>query len=393
MITVNRMGDSISGSINAEQFGIPFNENIYNKMIELQKKADSVETVAELKEIVEEFKALTENVNYNDVIQSKCPDIYYNQAKGTYHLKVKDEVSSVPMPQALVDKILASLDKGLDFTPLIKLWVRWLRNPILKMKNTLDSRNDFSQRMFDYIDADYTNYELVEKLMNEDGVSQEVAIERATIKQVGITVEGLLKTYKVSKEVTTKYALDKDGNKVVVDRIETTKSIDPDTGLITYEKAEHTNEDRLFKPAVMDNSGDSFFCGDKEGHLIRVGQRHYLSDWSKVNTNDNESCVPGLHCGGLTYIRGYQHSGTETHNILVDPMHIGAVPFAGDGAIRVKEYFVLDAFSGVNGAIYHSSTYAKQTDAQWEEMKKAILVEYGKLKDSLDSHANEINDL
>jgi len=159
-------------------------------------------------------------------------------------------------------------------------------------------------------------------------------------------------------------AFDKDGNKVVVDRIETTKSIDPDTGLITYEQVEHTNEDRLFKPAVMDNSGDAFFCGDKEGHFIRVGQRHYLSDWSKVNTNDNASCVPGLHCGGLTYIRGYQHSGTETHNILVDPMHIGAVPFAGDGAIRVKEYFVLDAFSGVNGAIYHSSTYAKQTDAR-----------------------------
>ena len=393
MITVNRMGDSISGSINAEQFGIPYDEVIYNKMLELQKDAEQAQTVAELKQIVEAFKALTEDVDYNAIIQSKCKDIYYNQAKGTYHLKVKDEVSSIPMPQALVDKILLSLDKGIDFSPLIKLWVRWLRNPVLKTKNLIDPTNDFSKRMFEYIDADYINYDLVDKLISEHGVSEEVAIERATVKQVGITVEGLIKTYKVSREITTKYALDQDGNKIEVDRIETTKEIDPDTGLITYTKAEHTNEDRLFEPAVQGTSGDAFFCGDKEGHFIRVGHRHYLSDWSQVNTNDNESCVKGLHCGGLTYIKGYQHSGTETHNILVDPMHIGAIPFAGDGAIRVKEYFVLDAFSGVNGSIYHSSTYAKQTDAQWEEMKKKIIEEYGKLTDNIESKISELNDL
>lgn len=392
MITVNRMGDSISGSINAEQFGIPFNEETYNKMIELQKKADEVDTVAELKEIVEEFKALTV-VDYNSTIESKCKDIYYNQAKGTYHLKVKNEVSSVPMPQALVDKILASMDKGIDFNPLIKLWIRWLRNPILKMKNKLDPQNDFSERMFSYVDADFINEEVVEKLIEEEGVSREVAIERATVKQVGITVEGLLKTYKVSREIHTKYALDKDGNKVQVDRIEKTKTIDPDTGLITYEVADHVNEDRLFEPAVMGQSRDAFFCGEKEGHFIRVGERHYLSDWSKVNTNDDQNCVKGLHCGGLDYIRGYQHDQTETHNILVDPMHIGAVPVPDGGAIRVKEYFVLDAFSGVNGSIYHSSTYAKQTDAQWEEMKKKVIEEFGKLTDDIEDTLAEMNDL
>ena len=41
MITVNRMGDSISGSVNAEQFGIPFEEKKYAKMIKLQVKADN----------------------------------------------------------------------------------------------------------------------------------------------------------------------------------------------------------------------------------------------------------------------------------------------------------------------------------------------------------------
>ena len=248
MITVNRMGDSISGSINAEQFGIPFDQDTYDKMLDLQKKADTVSTVAELKEIVEEFKKLTEEVDYNATIESKCKDLYYNKAKGTYHLKVKDEVSSVPMPKELVDRILDSMDKGIDFTPLIKLWIRWLRNPILRMKNKLNPHNDFSERMFQYIDADYVNEELIEKLMEEDGVSEEVARERATVKQVGITVEGLIKTYKVSREIHTKYALDKDGNKVQVDRIAKTKTIDEDTGLVTYEVADHVNEDRLFEP-------------------------------------------------------------------------------------------------------------------------------------------------
>ena len=299
MITVNRMGDSISGSINAEQFGIPFNEDTYKKMVALQAKSEKAKTIKKLKEIVEEFKALTTEVDYNATIQSKCKDIYHNAAKGTYHLKVGDEVSKVAMPQALVDKVLESLDKGLDFEPLIKLWIRWLRNPILGRKNAADKDNDFSQRMFQYINADYVNETLVFKLMAEEGVSEEVARERATVKQVGITVEGLIKTYKVSNEITTKYELDKDGNKVQVPRFATTKTIDPDTGLVTSETAEHTNEDRLFEPAVMGDSGDAFFCGDKEGHFIRVGERHFLSDWNKVNTNDNQSCVKGLHCGGL----------------------------------------------------------------------------------------------
>lgn len=393
MITVNRMGDSISGSINAEQFGIPFEEKKYAKMVKLQVKADNAKSVKELKKIVEDFTKLIEDVDYNATVQSKSKDLYHNQAKGTYHLKVKNEVSSVAMPQALVDKILTSIDKGLDFEPLVKLWIRWLRNPILKLKNKIDPTNDFSERMFKYVDADYINSDLKDKLMDEEGVSAEVAIERATIKQVGITVEGLIKTYKVSSEIETKFAFDKDGNKTKVDRIEKTKSIDPDTGLVTYEVAEHVNEDRLFQPAVQGESGDAFFCGDKEGHFIRVGERHFLSDWAKVNTDDYNSCVKGLHCGGLDYIKGYQHGGRETHNTLVDPMHIGAIPFPDGGAIRVKEYFTLDAFTGVNGSIYHSSTYAANTDAQWEEMKKQVIVEFGKLSDSIEDGLTEMSDL
>ena len=57
-------------------------------------------------------------------------------------------------------------------------------------------------------------------------------------------------------------------------------------------------------------------------------------------------------------------------------MHIGAVPDDVDGAIRCLQYFVHSSLSGVNGSIYHSSTYAKKTDDEWAEMRAEILKEH-----------------
>ena len=56
-----------------------------------------------------------------------------------------------------------------------------------------------------------------------------------------------------------------------------------------------------------------------------------------VDTNDERSCVKGLHVGGLKYIAWY--SG-EIHNVFIDPMHVGAVPDSRDGAIRCSRLVV-----------------------------------------------------
>lgn len=389
MITINRMGDTICGSVNNEQFGVPFTEERYTSMVKLQEKANSVESMVEYQEIIDEFQGLIK-VDYKETVESECPYIHVNNATGTFHLKTESgKISSVPMPDALVERILDSMDKKIDFLPLIKMWTRWLRNPILHTKTSMGKGEDFSTRMFNYINATYTNHEMVKALMEDEGVSEEVAIERATTYQVGITVEGLLRTFKVSKEIDIKYALE-DGKAVAKPRREA-QSIDPDTGLITYE--ELSNEGRLFQPAVMGNGGDEFYCGDVLGHHIKVGLLHRLPDWSYVNTNDYKSCVKGLHCGGLDYIRGYQHGNTETHNILVDPMNIGAVPDDQSGAIRVLEYFVLDAFSGVNGSIYHSSKYAAESDKAWEEHRDEVIKELGEFKDDIDNSIEEMKSL
>ena len=57
-------------------------------------------------------------------------------------------------------------------------------------------------------------------------------------------------------------------------------------------------------------------------------------------------------------------------------MHIGAVPDDETGAARCLQYFVHSSLAGVNGSIYHSSTYAAKTDEEWAEMRKKIVEEY-----------------
>ena len=66
----------------------------------------------------------------------------------------------------------------------------------------------------------------------------------------------------------------------------------------------------------------------------------------------------------------------EIHNVFIDPMHVGAIPDDVDGAIRCLQYFVHSSLAGVNGSIYHSSTYAAKTDQEWEDMRREILTEY-----------------
>jgi len=97
-----------------------------------------------------------------------------------------------------------------------------------------------------------------------------------------------------------------------------------------------------------------------------------------------------LHFGGLKYISGY---GGEIHNVFVDPMHIGAVPDDSTGAIRCLQYFVHSSLVGVNGSIYHSSTYAAMTDAEWDKMREeAVALSIEKAK-KLKEEQDELNSL
>ena len=388
MITINVIDEKICGSYGDTPFTVDYSKELYNEMQKLAAEGASVETVDDYKTIISEFADLCV-VDYTKAIETKCEYIHVNKATGEFFLKHEGATSSIPMPEALVDRIFDSLDKDLDFMPLVKMWTRWLRNPVLWQKMRAGYGNEFSERFFNFVNMQYVHPKLKADLI-EQGLTEDAAEKRAIMYQMKITNEGLLNGYKVSREVLHKY--DQETGEEV-DRYKRTFNID--TGEIEGDGLPEHVEDRLFEPSMMGSSGDAFFCEGANGfanpqHFIKVGCTHRLESWDQVNVDDRRSCVKGLHIGGLMYINCY--SG-EIHNIFVDPMHIGAVPDDDTGAIRCKQYFVHSSLVGVNGSIYHSSSYAAMTDAEWDDMRAKAVEERSERKAQCDKEVAEINSL
>lgn len=370
MIHISIIDDNIVGSYGDTPFSVPMDTHIYEQLTEVSMEANAAMTLEDYNNHLKAFEGLVQ-VDYTQVIEDGANGlIYVNPSTKEFFLKQGEKVSKVPMPQALVDRIYESIDAGADYMPLIKMWTRWLRNPILAKKEG----TDFSNRFFNFVNMKYVHPKMKTELMEKHGLTEEIAERRATMYQMKITQEGLLNGYKVSREILHKYDSETGEE---VDRYK--RTFNPDTGEIDSEGLPEHVEDRLFEPSIMGSGGDAFHCeginGTGLGHFIRVGCNHYLDSWDQVNTNDNVSCVKGLHVGGLKYIAWY--SG-EIHNVFIDPMHIGAVPDDQDGAIRCKQYFVHSSLSGVNGSIYHSSTYAAKTDEEWKEMRTEIITQWNK---------------
>lgn len=385
MITVNRSENLITGSVNGQPFSVTFSEEKYKEMLALEEKANKVETMEELKAIVNDFIPLTKE-SYKEIVETITPYIHVNRATNQFFLKWNNVISSRPLPNAFAEKLITSVEKGIDIMPLLKCWVRFQRNP----NYTAAKAELFSN----YITSTFVNQKKVNELVEKEGLSTDKAVELATTNQVAITKEGLLVTYKVLKEVRHKYELNE--NEEVITKSRYTKSVDPDTGLVTYQEPEH-DEDRLFEPPVQGQSGDEFTCigngRNGKGHHIRVGCLHALESWSQVDCNDSHSCVKGLHAGNLSFIRGYQQDGTVTANVFVDPMHIGAIVPHDDNAMRVKQYFVHSIFNGVNKNIYHSSTYAAITDKEFQVWLEEVVKASKQKQEAANREIDEANSL
>lgn len=356
--------NQISGSVGDFTFSIPYSKDNFEGLKKMQEEFESVSTMEEFNDLLENLKAFTSQ-DVQTVIETECEYIKVDEKTGKFYLHYNGVTSDISMPSALVDRIMESHEKGVDYMPLVKMWVRFLRNPNLP-KDGKGKR--FAKKFFNFVNMTYVHPKLKEEFIAK-GYSDDVAAKKATVYQMKITKEGLLNGYKVSREILHKYEASEDGQSAVqVPRYQ--RTFDPNTGEITSEGLPEIVEERLFEPAVMGRGGDPFTCVGANGfsapgHFIKVGCVHALASWDQVNINDNASCVKGLHVGGLYYISGY--SG-EIHNVFIDPMHVGAVPDDNTGAIRCKQYFVHSSLAGVNGSIYHSSEYAKLTDAEWEEM-------------------------
>jgi hypothetical protein len=298
MFTFNKNAKTISGTINGKVFGIHYNEEAFKTMVELQDKFEASTEAAERIEIVKQFQVLIDSVSAPEAtVQSTIHPNIILQSNGRYYFQIDGKTTKVSIPSSFIDRMKNSIDKNISIEPLIKFWARFLRNQKFRSLKSVEAKEAFAERLCNYVDLDFCDNSKVQELIDKNGYTEEVAKELCTVKQVKISKEGLLCTFKVSKEISTRYRLNEKGEKESYDvYAKVATSIDPITGLVTYEKADLPNEKRVFEPAVVGTSYEEFYCGESLGHMIMVGQVHRLKNgWKSINTDDDRSCVPGLH--------------------------------------------------------------------------------------------------
>ena len=135
MVNLNVVGDNISVSIGEDFSVVPYNKATYKRLFDLSMQANAAETFEEYEMYCNSIAQIVDDngVDSQKLIASKCNYLKYNELTKQYFLTHDgEEVSDIPMPQSLVDRIMDSIDKDIDFLPVVKLWTRFLRNPWLK---------------------------------------------------------------------------------------------------------------------------------------------------------------------------------------------------------------------------------------------------------------------
>lgn len=388
MITFNLIDDKrIVGSVNGESFSTPYSKELWEKMVKANEKLAKASSMEEAKLVIEEFKELTVEPTKESTIQEITPLLMYNRKKNTYHLKYGGKVSPVALPETFIDKMKYAHEKDLPVTPIVKLLLRAFQNPRIVESDDPEVAEDFLRKLGDYVSQTFVDTKLAAKFV-EEGHSEEVAEKMATLSQTPITNEGLLCLKKVVTPLYDRqrfeYVFDENGNPAKKLRNTVSQDLDADTGKVTINDPVFA-EDWVFEPAIMGSGGEAFYLGEgpdaKKGHILKVGQLIRLESWDSVDCDDNRVCSKGLHCGNFDYIRGFQSSSNATVLVFVDPAKIGAIPVGDNsGTIRMLEQFIYGFLSTevANKNLYHSSTYAAQKDAEWEEYKAAAIEKYQK---------------
>ncbi len=383
MITFNIVNNKfIAGSVNGTSFNVPYTKGLWDQMIEAQKEFEAASTMAEAKAVFGKFEGLLKPTSTAAAISQITPEIVYNEKTSSYHLHFDNKTSPIPLPKAFVDRIKLAHEKQLPVTPLIKFIIRALRNPNV---TSGVKAAEFLDRLCGYVFETFVSPNLKAQYIKE-GYSDEVATQMATVPQTPITQEGLLSTKKVVTPLYDrqryKFIQDEEGNPKKVLRDEVTKTVDENTGKVTISDPTHA-EDWVFEPKIMGKSGDAFYSGDEKdaplGHEIRIGKEVRLPDWSKVNCNNNQSCVPGLHTGNFNYINHFETEDSVTIDMFVDPANIGAIPYYdAPGVLRCLAMFPYGIKSRKieNRNLYHSSKYAALNDTRWAEYKKEVMAKY-----------------
>ncbi len=391
MLIINRGEKEITGLLDGKPFSIPFEKITFEALKVLEAQMSKVENFKDKDSIAEKVKELIE-VDYNTLVTSKNPYLMHNADRDEYYLivnkgKTTETISDIPLPQILVDYIHKSVDKNIDYMPLMKAWKNFLLSRMQIRKDgsfKLTKYEEFlnTTRFFaTFLDTEFVDNEMVDTLIDAEGYSIERATEKATYRDISITQEGILSCYKVADEVIEKWQLtyDEEGNvtgKTQVPMHKTLTSINELSGEVTEVKeTTEFQEDRYFKPAIH-TTGEDFYSDGVLGQSYRVGQTQWLGRDATIN-RQNTFGGGGLYIGGLNYIQNYGGDSRKTLSCFINPADI--ISFQSEGnAIRVRKLFpnnVIEDSDIKLKSIYHSSKYLADSLGDLQaEMKAAAVI-------------------
>ena len=182
MLTFNVTDQRIIGVVNSNNFNVAYSEAVIKELKSFQAQLKTIEEVDTYDAWVADVMAVLATTEEVNTITAACNDLMFDSKTGNYYVKVDNKVSKHPVPMDLVEVILESTEKGIDPTPIVKAWIRFLRNPNFSTRKA----NLFAE----YITKIIIDYEEVERLVEEEGYTYDKAIERSQYCDVTITTEG-----------------------------------------------------------------------------------------------------------------------------------------------------------------------------------------------------------
>jgi hypothetical protein len=402
MITINVIKvnevEYLTGKIGKEGYSVEFSKDLRDVLLDAAKKYSNSTTVVEANEVLADALIAVDtvkSVSNNALTEILKDDLSYNPKTHSYHIISDGKTSVEPVHQFFCQKMIEASEKGLSPKPWLVFWVRLMRNK-LYMKNSTKV-----ETLVEYLKAQYLDEAASAKLV-EEGYSSTMANQLSTFDQISITEEGILAAFKYVKLIDQKYIVEKDdkGEQVIkrVAMYERKLEVDPITGEVTKDELELPThaEDFTFEPPMQRQNNDPFTCQDINdtttepamAHVIKIGKIHALTaGFGQVNTNDNQSCVKGLHLGGHYYVKSYNGVSSYLVDCLVAPEDIGAVCDVRreDGAIRCRRYMVTGGHFAVSKGMYHPSSYAKMLDAEWIEVKAKVIADLNAAKAEIEA--------
>jgi len=372
-LLINKLGDRLSGIIGETKYNVLFTDELYAALKVQETAFEAAETMEEAQAVLAATLPLVQTT-VSEIVTTACKELVFNSKTNRYYLKSRGVVSSIPVPKILVDWIIESIEKKIDYMPVVYAWTRFLRNPYFT--------KDKAERFASYLTTTVVDHKEKERLMTEDGLSSEVATERSTFRDVSLTKTGLISTYKYGRVIFTKF------NKETGERVDRyTKVYDEESGKVSITLPDYA-EDYALEPPIMGQGCDPVSInGGEKAHRIVVGAIHTL-DWNEVNTN-NDSMSAGLWIGGLSYIKAYDAPDRLLMNCFVDPANIASFYRGGNfDALKVREYFVHSAVFAPNKNLYRESEYDAHTTKEWEKLRsEAISLSEAKIKKQQDKQA------